>query len=237
MKQPHIYTLPERFIKDPAVPFRWKLYTILNGFWIAGKPVFASNAWFAEKLGCSDRTVREGLLELEGMYLIARHGSSQKRRIIPGGHGELPESERVGTLGATQGGTTGAVGVAERVPHIADSIADRDTRVSTRPVVLEEITITSDLDGELGTSKSPRISGDKLKAYNELIAWSENERGFKFPKSTLTKQYRAFKLATENGFTRDDLMTKWEDLAADKFWQKTGFDWMNVVQELFKKPV
>lgn len=131
MKQPHIYTLPERFLKDPAVPLRWKLYTILNGFWISGKPVFASNAWFAEKLGCSDRHVRDCLLELEKMYLITRHGASQKRRIIPGGHGG-------GTEGSSQGGTHSVVRAEPRVPHIADSIADRlNGAVAIAPRIVE----------------------------------------------------------------------------------------------------
>lgn len=100
-----------------------------------------------------------------------------------------------------------------------------------------EIRDASGLDGESGDSKSPRISEDKKKAYDELIAWSEKERGFKFPKTTITKQYRAFKLANKDEFTRDQLMEKWEDMSSDKFWQKAGFDWMNVVQQLSLKPV
>jgi len=132
MKQPHIYTLPERFLKDPAVPLRWKLYTILNGFWISGKPVFASNAWFAEKLGCSDRHVRDCLLELEKMYLITRHGASQKRRIIPGGHGG-------GTESSYQGGTPSVARAEPRVPHIADSIADRLNGASEDGLRVEEV--------------------------------------------------------------------------------------------------
>lgn len=100
-----------------------------------------------------------------------------------------------------------------------------------------EVVEVSDLDGELGDSKSPRISGDKKKAYDELIAWSENERGFKFPKTTIKKQYKAFKLANENDIKRERLIEMWEEMACDKFWQKTGFDWMNVVQQCLKKPV
>lgn len=240
MKQPHIYTLPERFLKDPAVPLRWKLYTILNGFWISGKPVFASNMWFAEKLGCSDRTIRECLLELEKMYLITRHGSSQKRRIIPGGHGDMPEIDKVGTQSATQGGAQSATGAEPRVPHIADSIADSYTSGfadSPRTIEITEEEVIETFEEDSGDSKSPRISGDKKKAYDELIAWSEHERGFAFPKTTKLKQYRAFKLANENGFTRDQLIDRWEKMSMDKFWQKVGFDWMNVVQELLKKPV
>lgn len=95
----------------------------------------------------------------------------------------------------------------------------------------------SSLKGDSGDSKSPRISGDKRKAYDELIAWSEKERGFPFPKIMKLKQYRAFKLANENEIPRANLIERWEDMSTDKFWQKVGFDWMNVVQELLKKPV
>lgn len=142
MKQPYIYTLPERFISDPAVPFRWKLYTLLNGFWIAGKPVFASNAWFAEKLGCSERTIQEGLLELERMYLITRHGGPKKRRIIPGGHGTPPESENsLPHPQCEEPHTQRAPITTPSVPHIADSNADNkigETSVSQEPILIQK---------------------------------------------------------------------------------------------------
>lgn len=158
MKQPHIYTLPERFIKDPSVPLRWKLYTIINGFWISGKPVFAGNEFFAEKLGCSERHVRECLLELEKMYLITRHGSSQKRRIIPGGHGVDPDEE--GRSPELRGGGTGSsAGEEPRAPHIADSIADRDCDFPSESALShdkEEIRIVPDGDEE----KVARVKAD-----------------------------------------------------------------------------
>lgn len=123
-----------------------------------------------------------------------------------------------------------------RVSHLTKlNLTKPSVRVSAQSIEVRE-TLDSDLERELGDSKSPRISGDKLKAYNELIAWSEQERGFLFPKTTKLKQYRAFKLANENGITRDQLIERWEDMASDKFWQKAGFDWMNVLQEIFKKP-
>lgn len=107
---------------------------------------------------------------------------------------------------------------------------------SPRPQIVE-VSESSDLDGELGDSKSPRLSPDKRKAYDELIAWSENERGFEFPKTTRLVQYKAFKLANENQIPRERLMEMWEEMSCDKFWQKEGFDWMNVVHKCLKKPV
>jgi len=95
----------------------------------------------------------------------------------------------------------------------------------------------SDLVGELGDSKSPRISGDKKKAYDELIAWSEQERGFVFPPTFKTKQYKAFKLANQNEITREQLMERWSEMATEKFWQKNGFDWLDVFNSFSKKSV
>lgn len=86
-------------------------------------------------------------------------------------------------------------------------------------------------------AKRPRVSGDKKKAYDELIAWSENERGFKFLKTHRLKQYTAFRIANENGITRDQLIERWEEMSSDPFWKKTGFDWMNVVTSFNTKPV
>lgn len=85
MHQPYIYTLPEQFIADKSVPLHWKLYTLINGFWISGNEVFASNSYFAKKLGCSERYIQDCLKTLEDMKLLRRDGVSQNRRILPWG--------------------------------------------------------------------------------------------------------------------------------------------------------
>ena len=100
-----------------------------------------------------------------------------------------------------------------------------------------KVVFVSEDSDERSDSKSPRISGDKRKAYDELVAWAENERGFKFLTTHRTKQYKAFKIANENGITREQLQEKWEDMAGEKFWQKNGYDWMNVIEEFNKKPL
>lgn len=81
--KPYIYTLPQQFIEDPSVPMHWKLYTLINGFWISGKQVFASNEWFAGQLGCSERNVQKCMKKLEELDLLERIGESQNRTIIP----------------------------------------------------------------------------------------------------------------------------------------------------------
>lgn len=111
MRQPYIYTLPEQFIEDPAVPLHWKLYTLINGFWIAGKPVFASNAYFAEKLKCSERYIQMCLEKLEGMNLLERVGKSQNRTIVPKGTNQQ----------FVEGRTGSSVRDEPTVHHISDS--------------------------------------------------------------------------------------------------------------------
>lgn len=130
-----------------------------------------------------------------------------------------------------EGGTRGVLGTLNLTKLNLTKPTDTANAGTT------DVPVDSYFRGDSGESKSPRVSGDKRKAYDELIAWSANERGFPFPKTTIGKQYRAFKLANENGFKREQLIERWEEMASDKFWQKVGFDWMNVVQELLKKPV
>lgn len=110
--QPFIYTLPEQFIEDKSVPLHWKLYTIVNGFWISGRPVFASNTYFAEKLRCTERNVQLCLAKLEEMGLLERIGQSQNRTIVPAG----------GRTAASWGGEATVRGRDEAtVRHISDS--------------------------------------------------------------------------------------------------------------------
>lgn len=114
-----------------------------------------------------------------------------------------------------------------------------NTRVANapRPRVVEVEDTSSDLDEPSRDSKSPRLAPNKRKAYDELLRWSEEERGFAFPPGTITKQYRAFSKANQNKIPRDRLIEMWEEMSGQKFWQGAGFDWMNVVDQCLKKPV
>jgi hypothetical protein len=131
-----------------------------------------------------------------------------------------------------------AQGVAETAPtkNYIKQIEHSALADSHEPYESQKTLEADDLDGSSGDSKSPRISGNKRKAYDELIAWSENERGFKFLVTHRTKQYAAFRLANKNGITREQLMERWEEMAGETFWQKNGFDWMNVVTSFNTKP-
>ena len=60
-----IYSMPEGFLTDQEVPVRWRLLGILNGFHINGKDLYASNDWLARQLDCSERSISNGVKELE----------------------------------------------------------------------------------------------------------------------------------------------------------------------------
>jgi hypothetical protein len=117
--QGYVYTLPEQFIEDTSVPFRWKLFALINGFWLSGRPVFASNSFFAEKIGCGERHIQRSLDNLEKMHLIQRAGDAKHRRIVP--FGTLSVWETLDGDVADSGGTLpeSVVGtLPESTPHI-----------------------------------------------------------------------------------------------------------------------
>jgi len=67
MRQPYIYTMPEGFIHDDSVPARWRVLALINGFHIAGKEFWGSNAWIQNELKCSEQTVSNAFKELEAL--------------------------------------------------------------------------------------------------------------------------------------------------------------------------
>lgn len=77
--------MPQQFMDDQSVPVRWRLYGVINGFWIGGKSVYASNNWLSKQLQCSERQISRALEELEKMGLITRNIEGYKRLILPGG--------------------------------------------------------------------------------------------------------------------------------------------------------
>lgn len=117
-KQPHIYTMPEGFLTDPSIGVKWKLYAIINGFWISGKPVYGANKFFSDKLGVSERQIRNGLAQLEKDGYILRTIKGHNRTIQPGGY--IIEAEVRVPLGGSESSAAAEV----RVPPIAVSISD-----------------------------------------------------------------------------------------------------------------
>lgn len=77
--------MPEAFMQDVSVPVKWRLYGLINGYWINGLPVFASNNFFADKLKCTSRHISRALEELENDKLLTRNVQGYKRLILQGG--------------------------------------------------------------------------------------------------------------------------------------------------------
>ena len=103
MKQPYVYTMPEAFLHDEGVPARWKVLAIVQGFWISGRTVFATNEWIQKQLGYSRRQVQYALSELEKMNLISRNVKGMNRLILPGGaiglHGGVQSHDQKSAVG------------------------------------------------------------------------------------------------------------------------------------------
>lgn len=201
MKQPYVYTLPEQFLEDKSVPMRWKLYALINGFWIAGLEVFASNAFFAEKLKCTERHIQNCLEDLEKDKVLRRVGVSQQRRIVP--WGTNPEFV---------GGRTGSSKWDEpSVRHNSDSNSDSLNSVANAPQVKD---IPIDLE------ESPaKVSKAKYPHSKEVFAlWGS------YPKNWLlnTTQLRAAEnLYEEQGIEEIQNALKWyEDVKNRDFCPK-----------------
>lgn len=69
-KQHYTYTMPEAFVKDPSVPARWRVYGVLNGFFVNNKQCWASNEWIGKAIGAHKDTVSQAVKELELLQLI-----------------------------------------------------------------------------------------------------------------------------------------------------------------------
>lgn len=88
------------------------------------------------------------------------------------------------------------------------------------------------VQGTPGDSSSPP---NLRKKYIEMVEWAEKRRGGKFLKQSLTKQFKAFKIAKDNEISPQDLKGRWVDFERDSFWGKKGFDWMDVVLSFNRK--
>ncbi len=223
MTEKYTYSMPESFMEDQSVPARWRILGIINGFLMNGQDFYGSNEWLMKRLKCSEQTVSNGMKELEKLGVIVCERTRTSRIV-----------KRLTLTNLGHGPKATGVSDPNQLGTISISNAESDT---ARAGKIETVLVSERGEEYSGDSKSPKITGSKKDAYDELIRWSEKERGFKFPKTTVLKQYKAFKLANTNEIKREHLIERWEDMASDKFWQKAGFDWMNVVQELLKKPI
>lgn len=81
MEKPHIYTMPEAFIRDQEVPARWRLLALLNGFFLNNMKCWMSNEKLGQQLGCHENTVTRAVEELENLNII-RCERTRRSRLI-----------------------------------------------------------------------------------------------------------------------------------------------------------
>lgn len=136
--------MPQQFMDDPNVALKWKLYGYLNGFWLAGKPVYARNDTIAKQFGKAERSVQEALSELEKMGLITRDVKGLSRYILPGGikaegRGPASPQDEAQPHGATRPSLT--------IVHIDN--ADMNSSVAIAPPVEEVVVSFSEEEGRV----------------------------------------------------------------------------------------
>lgn len=205
-----IYTLPEEFITDKSVPVHWRLYALINGFWINGLSVYASNKYFAEKLECTERHISGCLEILEKMGLLTRNIQGYNRLILQGGMN--PQFKGGGS----------PISALHEPP--------------VQPIAISNAINTNTADADLRIEdENPRKTKTKPEAsvYEPLLRWSEERTGRKFV--ARLKQYAALKRAKDAGIGPARLKERWADLEEKNFHKENGLDWNMVVSSFDRK--
>lgn len=188
-RQPYIYTMPEGFMNDPSIGVKWKIYAIVNGFWISGKTCYAANKFFAEKLGVSERQVRNGFAQLEQDGYLERVIRGNSRIALP--KGVVVEEE----IPLPGGGSQSSAEAEARVPHISDSISDNKNTDSLRSS--DSLQKVEEVDEEsAGPAKAPK-DPSLQKAARYWVRKCENEIGIS-PSGGLSKTMSIIKSAKKS---------------------------------------
>ncbi len=90
-----IYTMPRGFYEDKEVPTHWRLLAYLNGFFINGLSVWASNETISEELNVTPRSIINAVKILEEKSFIWCERTKRSRIIYAGK--SKPESENEST--------------------------------------------------------------------------------------------------------------------------------------------
>ncbi len=78
-----IYTIPESIFLDATLTLTdMKVYMFIRSFMDAHRECFASNRWFAEKLGVDPRTIRASITKLENKFYIERQEVNRTRVLV-----------------------------------------------------------------------------------------------------------------------------------------------------------
>lgn len=109
--------MPEAFAKDQDVPARWRIWAVINGFFLNRKKCWASNEWLGEQIRAHKDTVSQGVKELEDMGVITCERTRRTRLIAP------VLSSEIGTNAYQEEGSTPISDRSERLSN-SDSISD-----------------------------------------------------------------------------------------------------------------
>lgn len=230
MRQPYIYTLPEQFLKDTRVPACWRIYSLMNGFFVSGKVFYGTNEWIEHQIGIKQWAISKGISELVQFGLIECEGRESKHRVCrPTGKVIItqPSEMSLGNLVLNRNQPSA------KSLHNSDSISEIEKDTANAGIYRIEKE-NSDREDSFPYRRAS-LPRQAREAYAAMVKWAEEERGFPFLKTAVLKQYKAFKIAKENGIKAVDLKERWQEMAEDKFWSKSGFDWMNVVESFNKK--
>ncbi len=222
-----IYSMPEGFLTDQEVPVRWRILGILNGFHINGKDLYASNDWLARQLDCSERSISNGVKELEtrGEVYCERTKTSRiiKRTLVD-------DSQEEGSKRLLPPLKPASTPPSKRLlPISLKSNADNKTHVAP----LRVLVVKENSEFKTESTESEKVRDGFESGYEELCAWAEARRGARFIQRL--KQFKFLKKARANNLGPETLKKRWIELEGDDW--RDGFDWASVVSSFDKKPV
>lgn len=158
-KQPRQYSLPEAFVKDPSVPIRWRVWAIINGFFINGQYCWASNEYLALQLKVHKDSVSQAIKELEEMEIVRCTRGARSRYIYP-------------MIGANAYQWSASAPISDRRQRLSISVSnsERETSVTYVPRVYS-------VEKEPDTKKE-RTSSAKYPHAKTVFSW------FPFPEKS-----------------------------------------------------
>lgn len=148
-------------MKDPSVPVKWRLYGIINGYWLSGRTVFAGNEYFAAELGCSERHISRALQELEKDGLLSRNVQGFKRTILP----RVTPDVRLGRRPVSREGDAPGHHIS-----ISNSTSKKEASKKKLPLNRKGMEYEYNLDPETGEPLSNRKRGAIKKEGKNKIA-------------------------------------------------------------------
>lgn len=207
----------------------------------------ASNETLAQLAGCKSGSIENSLTSLEDAGFIERVFIEDNRHkgrleIIP----MLSVNKRPPTNGRgshpRMGDRPPRIGQSESIEGEHIFVAPPKKAVATPKKSsfggYDENTHSDDGLPSIGDEDvlPPAPQPNMTKAYQAMLRWAEERRGFGFGSgANIKKQYKAFKMARDLGIEPGQLKERWGEMETDDFWSKAGFDWMNVVDSLQKR--